>query len=377
MQEVIMNNLKHSQKNRIILWAVIILALLTAARCQNSNSTSPTTTPQDSVETQPPESTLENETTETPTIVATTPIETKYTFGVVYNNLVYPWYKAKKSGVDRQAALMGVKLIPLESLDDPAKELANIESLIEQNVDLIILLGTDEATGGKSAQLANQANIPLIALSRATDKSGDVLITIDTDTFNQAKTLAQYMVERLEGKGKIAQIQGVQGVSNVRLRDEALKSVLAEYPDIELVSDVSAYFDPKAAEEAMHDILEIHPDIDAVYAHNDGMMVDIRKALEKENKLDQVLTFAFDGEPVAIEAICEGTQTATMGVVPAQEGAMGITAGIMHLEGKQIPKHIYTPFLLVTKDNCNSFPGWSGEGVGDFVTETGEIWKPE
>jgi len=302
--------------------------------------------------------------------------ESNYTFGVVYNNLVYPRYQAEKAGVERQAEKLGVTLISLESLDDPAKELANINELIAQNVDLILLLGTDEATGGKSAQLANTAGIPLIALSRATDNSGQVVTTIDTDTFIQAQTIARYMAEQMGGRGKVAQIQGVPGVSNVRLRDEGLRAVLAEYPGIELVADVPGYFNPDAAEEAMRDLLELQPDIDAVYAHNDGMMVGVRKALAEKGKLDQVFTFAFDGEPVAIEAIKQGSQTATMGVVPAQEGAMGVTVGLMYLEGQPVPTYIHTPSVLVTKDNFDTFPGWSGQGMDNFVTKEGKLWKP-
>jgi ribose transport system substrate-binding protein len=122
--------------------------------------------------------------------------------------------------------------------------------------------------------------------------------------------------------------------------------------------------------------LTLHPDVQAVYTHNDGMMVGVRKALQEAGKLDEMLTFAFDGEPVAIEAIKEGTQTATMGVVPAQEGAMGVIVGVMHLQGQSVPHHIYTPSTLVTQANFDTFPGWSGIGMGNFVTKNGEIWNP-
>lgn len=77
--------------------------------------------------------------------------DAKYTFGVIYNNLVYPWYQAEKMGIERQAELMEVNLLTLESFDDPAQELSNVKQLIEQEVDLILLLGTDETTGGQSA----------------------------------------------------------------------------------------------------------------------------------------------------------------------------------------------------------------------------------
>ena len=127
----------------------------------------------------------------------------------------------------------------------------------------------------------------------------------------------------------------------------------------------------------MNDILVAHPDITAVYTHNDGMMVGVRKALEAAGLLGEVVTVAFDGEPVAIDAINEGTQTATMGVVPAQEGAMGVIVGVMHLNGMQVPEHIYTPSIIVTQDNLDLFPGWDGDGIGPFtIADTGEAWDP-
>jgi ribose transport system substrate-binding protein len=294
-------------------------------------------------------------------------------FGVVYNNLIYPWYQAEKAGVDRQAANMGIRLISLESRDDPAKEIANIEDLVTQGVDAIILLGTDEDTGGQSAQIAAEAGIPLVALSRATRGDVPPLTTIATDTYQQAYTLAEYMVEKMGGEGKVAQIQGVPGVSNVRLRDEALKDVLADYPDIELVADVVGNFDPAQAEAAMSDILVANPDIDAVYTHNDGMMVGVRRALEGAGvDPGSIITVAFDGEPVAIEAIAAGTQTATMGVVPAQEGAMGVIAAYLLLQGEEVPPVLYTPSLIYDASNVADFPGWSGSGLGDFIIGDGE-----
>lgn len=363
----------------LILTAMVLLVSL-AAQCGPAATPAPTAVPPEEPTQapepaaqpteEPVEEAAEAETTE---LVPAQP----YTFGVVYNNLVYPWYQAEKAGIERQASEMGVELISLESRDDPAKELANIEDLITKEVDLILLLGTDETTGGKSAELANEAGIPLIALSRATRGGGDVISTIDTNTVVQAETISKYMAELLGGQGKVAQIEGVPGVSNVRMRQEGLANVLADYPNIEMVADVPGYFDPARAEAAMNDILVAHPDITAVYTHNDGMMVGVRKALEAAGLLGEVVTVAFDGEPVAIDAINEGTQTATMGVVPAQEGAMGVIVGVMHLNGMQVPEHIYTPSIIVTEDNLDLFPGWDGEGIGPFtIADTGEAWDP-
>jgi ribose transport system substrate-binding protein len=309
---------------RRVLLLVIVFSFLVsaAAQCGPVSTPEPTLAPTEEP-TQPPEPVAEptEEPAEEAAESAVTEIvpERPYTFGVVYNNLIYPWYQAEKEGIERQAELMGVELISLESRDDPAKELANIEDLITKNVDLVILLGTDETTGGKSAELANGAGIPLIALSRATRGGGEVVSTIDTNTVVQAETIARYMAEQLGGEGKIAQIEGVPGVSNVRMRQEGMANILTDYPDVDMVADVPGYFDPAKAEAAMNDILTANPDVIAVYTHNDGMMVGVRKALEAADLLGQVVTVAFDGEPVAIDAIREGTQTATMGVVPAQE----------------------------------------------------------
>ena len=355
-----------------IFSTLVVVWLMGSVACQQieSSAPSPLATSEGAESVEPPNE-KGTQAAPSPTI-----IKPKYTFGVVYNNLVYPWYQAEREGIERQAELMGIELVHLESLDDPAKEIANVTELTRRGVDLILLLGTDEVTGGRSAQIANEADIPLISLSRATEGGGQVVTTIDTDTLTQAKTIAMYMAEQLGGQGKIAQIQGVPGVSNVRLRDEGLKAVLAQYPDIELVADVPGFFNPDAAEETMKDILVLHPNLDAVYAHNDGMLVGVRRALAEAGKLGQVLTFGFDGEPTAIESIQIAEQAATMGVVPAQEGAMGVIMGVMYLDGKKIPDHIHTPSILITDENIESFPGWSGEGIGPFVTREGKIWDP-
>jgi ribose transport system substrate-binding protein len=364
-------------KNRILLLVTILIASLIFSACASPATPVVQTVEVEKVVTQ--EVQVEKVVTQEVVVTKEVQVEAKpLTFGVVYNNLIYPWYQAEKAGIDRQAAQMGIKLVSLESRDDPAKELANVEDLVTQKVDAIILLGTDEATGGQSAKIAKDANIPLIALSRKTMGDVEPISTIATDTYNQAATIAKYMAEKLGGKGKVAQIQGVPGVANVRLRDEALKAVLKDYPNIQLVADVPGNFDPAKAEAAMSDILTAHPDIAAVYTHNDGMMVGVRRALEGAGKdPGKILTVAFDGEPVAIDAIRAGQQTATMGVVPAQEGAMGVIAAYLVATGKEVPKILYTPSLIYDKENVDNFPGWSGNGLGGFINpDSKELYDP-
>ncbi|MDL2236387.1 sugar ABC transporter substrate-binding protein [Christensenellaceae bacterium OttesenSCG-928-K19] len=279
-----------------------------------------------------------------------------YKLGVVNVNAVYPYYQATLSGMEEQAAKENVELIILDSQGDVGTQMSNVENLILQEVDLILLINVGETDGGQCVETANAAGIPIFALSRECKGSQEPTASIVTD-YTVADGFAYDMAEQLGGEGKICEVQGVLGVSNVTLRHEALEKVLAENPGLELLDSQPGDFDPATAQAVAADMISKYPDMDAFYVHDDDSSMGVIQAVKDADKQDSIKIFSTGGDPSAMAAIQAGDLTSTWAILTGWEGAQSVHSAVAYLDGKDITKFIVTPSLRVDASNVEDYPG--------------------
>jgi ribose transport system substrate-binding protein len=78
-----------------------------------------------------------------------------------------------------------------------------------------------------------------------------------------------------------------------------------------MVAQQSADFDRAKALEVMESILQVHPDLDAVFCGNDAMAMGAYQALVAAGKDVDVKVFGFDGADDVVRLIAEGKIAAT------------------------------------------------------------------
>lgn len=282
----------------------------------------------------------------------------KTILGVVNVNAVYTYFQAEIKGMQEQAKKENVELVVLDSQGDAGKEISNVESLITQKVNAILLISVGETDGGQCVKTAQAANIPIIAVSRKISGSKPSCSVITGPDHAQAG--ADYFVSKMmNGKGKIAEIQGMPGDGNEILRADALKNALAKYPDIKLLTSIAANYDPAKANAAASDILSKYPDVEAFYVHNDGMAQGVIKAVKDANKTGKIKIYAIDGEQTAIASIKAGEQTATNGAPVGLEGARAVHAAVKIIKGEKVDEFYYTPSIVIDQSNVDKFMGSS------------------
>ena len=147
---------------------------------------------------------------------------------------------------------------------------ASYEDLIAQGVDVIITTPCDTTALNSTLQEAMDEGIKVILLAAAIDgDSYDSLITVDEKDFGA--TGAKWLVEQLDGKGKLIMLEGISGFSTNTLRQEGALEVFEEYPDIEIVADEDADWDYAKAKTVASDLLATYPEIDGVWSQGGAM----------------------------------------------------------------------------------------------------------
>ena len=83
------------------------------------------------------------------------------TMGLILSTLNNPFFVTLKDGAEAKATEMGVELVVLDSQNDSARELSNMEDLVTQGADLILINPTDSDAVGNAIKAANKAGIPV------------------------------------------------------------------------------------------------------------------------------------------------------------------------------------------------------------------------
>ena len=267
------------------------------------------------------------------------------TIGLAISTLNNPIFVDLEAGAKAKAQELGVTLVTLDSQDDSATEMSNVEDLINQGVDVIMINPTDSDAVKSAVEAANKANIPVITLDRGAN-GGEVVSHIASDNVAGGKLAGEYIVELLSGKGKVVELEGIPGASAARDRGQGFNEAI-NGTDIEVVAKQTANFDRAEGLTVMENILQAQPEIDAVFAHNDEMALGALEAI-KASKRD-ILVVGFDATDDAKAAVESGEMAATVEQLPKEIGSLGIETAVKILNGEKVESMIPVDLQLVKK----------------------------
>src|SRR3712207_6226003 len=102
------------------------------------------------------------------------------TIALTVSTLDNPFFVSLKDGAEKKAKELGYKLVVLDSQNDPAKELANVEDLIVRGTKVLLINPTDSEAVSNAVAIANRNKVPVITLDRGAAK-GEVVSHIASD----------------------------------------------------------------------------------------------------------------------------------------------------------------------------------------------------
>jgi ribose transport system substrate-binding protein len=267
----------------------------------------------------------------------------KEKIGLVVSTLNNPFFVDLKEGAEEKAKELGMEIIVLDSQNDPAKELSNVEDLIVRGVDVILINPTDSDAVYRAVRNANRANVPVVTLDRGANR-GEVVTHIASDNVAGGKMAGEFMAKKLGKGAKVAELEGIPGTTAARDRGQGFNEAVNGKLDV--VARQAADFDRTKGLTVTENILQSHPEIKGVFAHNDEMALGAIKALG--NKKD-VLIVGFDATADAVKAVEKGEMAATVAQQPRLIGSEGVETAKKIVAGEKTPKYIPVELKLITK----------------------------
>ncbi|NGU52857.1 ribose ABC transporter substrate-binding protein RbsB [Clostridium perfringens] len=275
--------------------------------------------------------------------------DNKPKIGMVVSTLNNPFFVNMKDGAEKEAKKLGYDLVVLDSQNDPAKERANVEDLVQLGVIALLINPTDSDAVVKTVEVANKSNIPVITLDRQAN-GGKITSHIASDNIKGGEMAAEYVLDKFKdekGPINVVEIQGIPGASATRDRGEGFHNIMDKNDKFNFISIQAADFDRQKGLQVMENIIQANPNIQVVFAHNDEIALGAVKVIKASGI--NALVIGFDGNDDAKDSIDANEMTATIAQQPDLIGALGVELTNKIYKGESIKDKIAADLKVYTK----------------------------
>lgn len=248
------------------------------------------------------------------------------------------------------AAKRGVKLDVISAGWDPNKQLTQIQDAVtSQRYDALVVESIDGQVTCKTLTRAAKQMVVSIYNAPICGNYADLFTPGTVGFFGRNEyaggmMMADQVAKAIGKKGTVGYISGPVQAGIVKNGTTAgIKARLKQYPGVKLVAELDGAWDPAKGLGATQDLIQAHPDVDAIIFGVDQMAVPSIAWLKKNHKLGDRKIVTLGGTTQGLQLIQEGSIYSSINSLPREEAAYAVEAAVDKLQNKPI-----------------AFPGWDG-----------------
>ncbi|GIO25523.1 sugar ABC transporter substrate-binding protein [Ornithinibacillus bavariensis] len=210
---------------------------------------------------------------------------------------------------------LGAKIDIMVANEDVAKQIAQVETLIHNGVDVLVIVPYNTEPAAAIVEKAHLAGIKVISYDRLIKNANvDLYVSFDNEMVGELQAKA---ITSLVPTGKYVYIGGAITDNNANLIKKGVFKVLQPYiqnGDITVVYDQwTEDWNPDNAYKNMLAALEAnHNKIDAVIAANDSTAEGAIRALREKGLAGKIPVAGQDADLTAVQRIVQGEQAMTV-----------------------------------------------------------------
>ncbi len=280
----------------------------------------------------------------------------KSLIGVSLLTLTNPFFKEMGDTMRAEGEKRGYEVVITSGEFDPARQRDQVKDFIVRKASAIVLCPCDSKSIGTAIIEANNAGIPVFTADIASIAPGaKVVCHVATDNYEGGKIAGRAMIELLNGKGNVAILDHPE-TESVMMRTKGFGEETAKASGIQVVARLPGGGARDKSFAAAQDIIQGHPDLDAIFAINDPSALGAISAIEKAGKTGKIKVIGFDGQPEAKQAVKDGKMYATVLQYPRRIASSTIEAIAAYMSGEQIPPQNLIPTALYRQADAQKDP---------------------
>ncbi|SJM67391.1 sugar ABC transporter substrate-binding protein [Gulosibacter sp. 10] len=275
------------------------------------------------------------------------------TIALIMSHMSNSFVTTVASAAEAKGEELGYEVTVFDSEQDAATQVSQIEQAITQGYDGILVepVSTDGVVPGLIA--ANDAEVPIATIVQQASQQDLAAAYIGGNETEAGALQMEQAIEAIGGEGSIAVLYGPMGSDAQIARNNGYESVLAEYPDVEVVFDQSANWVTAEALNLVENWLSTGTEFDAVVSQNDAMGVGAVQAIENAGQGDSIQVFGIDATEDGIASIEADGLDGTVSQDTPGIGELGVETMVQIINGEEVEAEVLTEAQWITKDNLS------------------------
>jgi ribose transport system substrate-binding protein len=293
---------------------------------------------------------------------------------VWYASAPHPYFDTVKPGVEAAAKEFGFTPV-LQVGPDWTQDAQNqgMQALFAKGSRYFTVYPSDANGANALYEELTAQGATVVNFGGSTAEPTPAKFVFATDVKAAAAQAAEALIATMGGKGSIINVLEVLEDPNTVLRKAGIEEVVAKYPDVKIIQEISGM---KSAEEAVQKVT------DAIAANSNTVDGIIATGFTPSVAIAQVLTdykaqggdrtihaVGIDTDPIVIKAIEDGVMDGTISQNPYGHGYLSTLALMCMADGYAPKAGVYrvdTGTAFVTKANLNTY-------ADDIAKVTAEI----
>ncbi|TCP56115.1 monosaccharide ABC transporter substrate-binding protein (CUT2 family) [Tamaricihabitans halophyticus] len=277
------------------------------------------------------------------------------------------WMAAMTKNAQAQAEQFSdVTFEATEGSNDVNQQIAQVETLINQKVDVLVILPFDGKALTQVGRRAMDAGIPVVNVDRVFDTPLAYRTWIGGDNYRMGVNAGDYIAAELQrrnvGNPVIGEVAGIDSLPLTRERSNGFRDALQRH-GLEVRHRVAAQFTPETGEQQTANLLQAASKLDALWNHDDDQGIGVVSAIENANR-DEFFMVGGAGSRDMMDRIKAGNSVveATVLYSPSMCSSaialarlLGQAKGLGDLAEHEIPANVTTYSAVVTADNVDEY----------------------
>jgi D-xylose transport system substrate-binding protein len=213
---------------------------------------------------------------------------------------------------EARAKELGLKVVTLAADNDNAKQMAQVEDVLNQGAKVLVIQPTDSTAASAYVRIAHEKGAKVVAYDRAI-VAKDLDYYVSHDSYRVGVLQAEAALAATHGKGNFVLLSGQSGHSVATEITRGYEHTLAPYVargDVTIVMQQNhSSWSPEQALRTVEDaITRSGGKIDAILANNSGMARGAVQAITAAG-LPHVFIAGADADAANVNFVCQGKQT--------------------------------------------------------------------
>jgi ribose transport system substrate-binding protein len=284
--------------------------------------------------------------------------------GITQNNVGVDSYQTtyENSFIAAAEANENVDAVVLDAGGDVARQIAQVQDLIQQEVDAIIIWPTNGEAVIPAVREAFNAGIPVIVTNSNIAEAGFEFVSSFSgpDNVTQGSRSAEIMCDKftemgIQDEAQVVQISGQPGYTTAIERQSGFDDRLPEVcPNVTIVETQPGDWNREKSQTVMEAFLVKYDDIDGVYSGDDNMGVGALNAAIAAGR-EGIIFVGATNFAVGYEAMERGEYWGSIYQSPVDDAEAALQTAIDVINGEEVPFLNYFDTPKITQDNQSEF----------------------